>query len=96
MGINAIDKCNLSRHYCAVLACVLLCLLPEQSVNAHQSTNQNMSSQPQLMASQEPVIRVHVMELKRFKRLQECGQGTGKGIGGLGLVKALQRYKIIL
>lgn len=36
------------------------------------------------------------MELKRFKRPEECGQGTGKGIGGLGWMKALQRCKITL
>lgn len=34
------------------------------------------------------------MELKRFKRLQECGEGTGKGIGGLGWMKALLESQV--
>lgn len=96
MDISAIDTCNLSRHYCAALACVLFCLLAKQYVSAHQSTNQNMSSQPQLTVSQESVIRVHMMELKRFKRLQECVQGTGKGRGGLEWMKALLEGQAML
>lgn len=89
-------QCNRHKQLKQTLTCVLFCLLAKQSVNAHQSTNQNMFSQPQLTVSQEPVIRVHVMELKRFKRLQECGQGTGKGIGVPGWMQAPQRCKTTL